>query len=243
MGRMRPRPLALPVSVLLLAACARADRIELKPSTVRFVGLGKITEVHATPYERNGKHIPDPPCAWTSSDEKVVKVAGRGNDATLTTVAPGSATVRCTIGSALAELPVTVRVVKRISVRPERADLKVADAPAPLALSVDAFDDQGAPVASRTALVVCQDEGVCRGDSRGQVWPVGPGETTARVEIEGASVTLPVKVVEGRSADARPQAFKGKENYAAEVERQYNERLKAEEKARLKAEKKAAGKK
>ena len=51
---------------------------------------------------------------------------------------------------------------------------------------------------------------------------------------------LVVKVVEGRSADARPQAFKGKENYAAEVERQYNERLKAEEKARLKAEKKAA---
>ena len=96
------------------------------------------------------------------------------------------------------------------------------------------------PVTGRLVNVTCGSEQVCRGDSRGQVWPVGPGETTARVEIEGSSVTLPVKVVEGRSADARPQAFKGKENYAAEVERQYNERLKAEEKARLKAEKKAA---
>jgi hypothetical protein len=222
----------------LLAACARADRIELQPSTVRFVGVGKSTDVHATPYERNGLHHPDPPCAWTSSDEKVVKVAGRGNDATLTTVAPGTAAVRCTIGSAVAELPVTVRVVSRIAVRPDRAELTVAATPAPLVLSVDAFDDQGAPVASRSALVACQDEGVCRGDARGQVWPVGPGQTTARVEVEGASLSLPVKVVEGRSAGARPQAYKGKGNYAEEIERQYNERLKAEERARLGAEKK-----
>jgi hypothetical protein len=221
--------------MLLLLACARADRIELEPSTVRFVGLGKATDVHATPYERNGMHIPDPPCAWTSSDEKVVKVAGRGNDATVTAISPGHAVVRCTIGSAAAELPVTVRVVARISVRPERAELKVADTPTPLALSVEAFDDQGTPVASRSALVLCQDEAVCRGDARGQVWPVGPGETTARVEIEGASATLPVKVVEGRSADARPKAVRG--NYAAEIERQYNERLKAEEMARRRAEK------
>ncbi len=237
---MRPGPYALLVAALILAACARADRIELQPSTVRFVGVGKTTEVRATPYERNGLHHPDPPCTWSSSDEKVVKIAGRGNDATLTALAPGAASVRCTIGSVVADLPVTVRVVARLAVRPERADLRVVDTPAPLALSVDAFDDQGLPVTGRPALVVCADEAVCRGDARGQLWPVGPGETTARVELEGASATLPVKVAEGRSAGARPQAFKGKENYAAEIERQYQERQKAEEKARLKGK---AGKK
>ncbi len=235
--RSRPPPLVL-APVLLLAACAQADRIELQPSTLRFVGTGKSTDVRAMPYERNGLHHPDPPCAWSSSDEKVVKVAGRGNDATLTAVAPGTATVRCTIGSVAADLPVTVRVVSRIAVRPERADLKVVDSPAPLALSVEAFDDQGAPVTGRSAVVVCKDEAVCRGDARGQVWPVGPGQTTALVSVESASATLPVTVAEGRSADARPQAFKGKENYAAEIERQYNDKLKAEEKARLKKAKK-----
>jgi hypothetical protein len=235
---MHPRPRPALLAILVLAACAKADRIELQPPTVRFVGVGKSTEVHALPYERNGLHHPDPPCTWSSSDEKVVKVAGRGNDATLTSVAPGAAAVRCAIGAAFADLAVTVRVVSRLAVRPARAELKVVDAPTPLALSVDAFDDQGAPVTGRSALVVCQDEGVCRGDARGQLWPVGPGETNARVEIEGASATLPVKVVEGRSADARPQAFKGKENYAAEIVRQLDERKKAEEKARLKAEKK-----
>src|SRR5512142_283326 len=146
-------PLPALLSLAVLASCAKADRIELKPSTLRFLGLGKTTEIHATPYERNGKHIPDPPCTWSTSDEKVVKVAARANDATLTSVAPGSATVRCTIGDAQAELPVTVRTVGRITVKPERADLKVVDSPTPLALSIEAFDDQGNLVAGRTAAV------------------------------------------------------------------------------------------
>src|SRR5512142_346364 len=123
--RPRPRPSTLLAAALLTAACARADRIELQPATVRFVGVGKTTDVRAMPYERNGLHHPDPPCAWSSSDEKVVKVAGRGNDATLTSAAPGSAQVRCAIGSVFADLAVTVRVVSRLAVRPERADLRV----------------------------------------------------------------------------------------------------------------------
>ena len=220
------RPATLLLCTLLAAACARADRIEIAPHAVRFVGTGKSTRVHATPYERNGRPIPDPPCSWSSSDERVVKVAGSGNDAAVTAVGPGSAAVRCTIGSAVGELPVLVRVVARLSVRPERAELKVTDAPAPLQLEVDAIDDQGSPVGSRPPLVTCQDEAVCRGDGRGQVWPVGPGQTTARVEIDGAAATLPVRVVEGRSADARPKAVKG--NPMEEIERKVREREKAE---------------
>lgn len=226
---MRTGPSSL-AALLLLAACAKADRIELRPTSVRFVGAGKSTEVHATPYERNGRHIPDPPCAWTSSDQAVARVAGHGNDATVTAVGPGSAAVRCTIGGAVGELAVQVRVVSRLSVRPERVELKIADVPAPLALTVEAADDQGAPVASRAAVVTCASEEVCRGDARGQVWPVGPGETTARIELEGASASVAVKVVEGRSADARPRAVK--ENPMLEIERKVREREKAEAKAK-----------
>jgi hypothetical protein len=222
---MRNRSACL-LAACLAAACAKADRIELKPASLRFVGAGKATEIHATPYEKNGKHIPDPPCTWTTSDEKVARVAGRGNDATVTAAGTGSAVVRCAIGSAAAELPVQVRVVARLTVRPERAELAVTDTPTPLALSVEAFDDQGAPVGSRAAAVTCQREEVCRGDTRGQVWPVGPGETTARVELEGASATVPVKVVEKRSADARPKAVKG--NYAEEMVKEFEKRQKQE---------------
>lgn len=233
-GVMRTPPLLSTLLGLLAAAgCARADRIELRPATVRFVGKGKSTVIHATPYEKNGRHIPDPPCGWSSSDERVVTVAGEGNDATLTSVAAGRAAVRCTIGGARAELPVEVRLVARISVRPDRAELKVSDAPAPLVLSVEAWDDEGVPLASRSAVVLCASEDVCRGDARGQVWPVGPGETTARVEIEGAGVTIPVKVEEGRSADGRPKAVKG--NPMLEIERKVRERERAEAAAREKA--------
>ena len=68
------------------------------------------------------------------------------NVARVVSVGPGTATVRCSVGSVVAELPVTVRVVARLSVRPQRAELKMLDEPAPLALQVEAVDDQGAPV-------------------------------------------------------------------------------------------------
>jgi hypothetical protein len=221
MKRTTPLSLRLIFLTLSLAACARAERIELQPSRVDFVGLGKSTAVRAMPYGSNGRFLPDPPCTWTSSDEKVVRVSAKANDATLTTAGPGKATVRCAIGGAAAELPVQVRVVARLAVRPERLELKVVDTPAPQPLQIAAFDEAGAPFVGRSASVTCANEAVCRGDARGQVWPVGPGETTARVELEGVAADVAVKVSEGRSADARPKAVKG--NYAEEIEKKVRE--------------------
>ncbi len=217
------------LAVLALAACARADRIELQPSRLTFVGVGKATQVRALPYAKNGRFVPEPPCTWSSSDERVVRVAARGNEATLTTAGPGSALVRCAIGRAAAELPVQVRVVARLVVRPERLELKVVDTPTPQLLEVQAFDGAGVPFAGRPPFVTCASEAVCRGDGRGQVWPVGPGETTARVELEGAAVEIAVKVKEGRSPEARPKAVTG--NPMEEIEREWNKKLEAERKA------------
>ena len=115
---MRPARAAPLLPLCLALACAKADRIELEPGTVRFLGAGKSVQVHATPYEKTGKHIPDPPCTWTVSDERVAKVDGRGNDATVTSVGAGTALVRCIIGSAAAQLPVQVRVIQRLEVQP-----------------------------------------------------------------------------------------------------------------------------
>jgi hypothetical protein len=94
------------------------------------------------------------------------------------------------------------------------------DEPAPVALTVAAHDDAGAPVLGRTAFSRCANEDVCRGDARGQLWAVGPGETTAAVEIDGArSGEIAVRVVDARSAAAKPQAVKG--NPMEAVEREY----------------------
>jgi len=227
---MRPALSAL-LAATLLAACARADRIELDPPALRLVGRAKQARVHATPLERSGRPVPDQVCAWSSSDEKVATVQGLHNNATVTTVGPGTAAIRCAAGGAVGEVPVTVRVVARVSARPEVAELKVLDTPVPLALQVEALDDQGAAVPGRVAVVSCQREDVCRGDARGQLWAVGPGETTATVAVEGVEAApVRVKVADARTAEGRPRAVKG--NPMEEIERAVRAREAAEKKAR-----------
>ncbi len=234
-----PSPRALLLAALALAACSSASRVDVDPGTLRFAGVGKVAKVHATPRERSGKPVPDQVCAWSSSDERVARVAGAHNGAEVTSVGPGTAVVRCTIGAVAGEVPVTVRVVSRVVVRPGRAEVKVLDEPAPLALQVEAYDDQGVAVTGRVAQVSCASEDVCRGDARGQLWAVAAGDTTALVEVEGVrSAEIPVHVVDARTAAGKPRAVRG--NPMEEIERQVRARDAAERKAAEKAA--AAGK-
>lgn len=226
----RSAALALGLSAASLAACDGVARVELDPSALRFGVRGQTAKVHATPVARSGKPLPAERCAWTSTDEKVATVAGPANDATVTAAGPGSATVRCTIGEVSADVPVLVRVVARVEVKPARADLRLTDEPAPFPLEVAAFDDTGAAVLGRSAFGRCANEEVCRGDGRAQLWAVAAGETTAVVEVEGArSAEIAVRVVDARTAAGRPRAVRG--NPMEEIEREIRKREAAERKA------------
>lgn len=227
---MTARPVALGLALLSLAACEKVARVELEPSSLRFGLRGQTAKVHAAPVARNGKPMPDQRCTWTSTDEKVATVAGPGNDATVTAAGPGSATVRCAIGGIFGDVPVLVRVVARVVVKPDRADLRVTDELSPFPLEVSAFDDAGGPVLGRAAFSRCADEEVCRGDGRGQLWAVAAGETTAVVEVEGArSAEIPVRVVDARTAAGKPQAVRG--NPMEAIEREVRRREAEERKA------------
>lgn len=239
-GWMTPRALAL--SLVALAACGEAARVDLQPSSLQFGVRGQTAKVHAAPIAKSGKSVPDQICKWSSSDEKVATVSGPANDVLVTAVGPGSARVRCAIGKITSELDVLVRVVARVDVDPRQIELRMQDEPAPLALRVTAHDDAGALVLGRTAFSRCANEEVCRGDARGQLWAVGPGDTTAIVEVEGArSGEVAVHVVDARTAAGRPKAVKG--NPMLEVERQYLKKVadekKEEEKRRAEEAKKA----
>jgi hypothetical protein len=225
MSTSLPPRLAALALVPLLAACGGGPaRVELDPASLRFGLRGQAAKVHATPRAQNGKTLPDRVCVWTSSDEKVATVKGF-NDAEITAVGPGSATIRCTVAGVVAELPVIVRVVSRVTARPDRIELKMTDEPAPSALAVEAFDDTGGPVVGRAAVSRCANEEICRGDGRAQLWAVGPGDTTARVEVEGArSADIAVHVVDARSAAARPKRVTG--NPMEAYEKEYQRRLK-----------------
>lgn len=231
---MRDLRLALPI--LLLAACGGPVRVELEPTSLAFSGRNQNGLLHATPRAKGGQPLPDVRCAWKSSNLEVATVSGRGNDATVSSVGPGSATVSCAIGDLLASAPVSVRVVARVVLGQEAAALDLADDRRPLTVKLQAYDDQGAPVAGRLVLTRCDDEEVCRGDTRGQLWATGPGKATATVEVEGVKVTLPVTVRDLR-VDTRPKAVT--KDYMEELDREVRVR-EAKEAA---AAAKAAGKK
>lgn len=238
-GRMSPaRSLALALLVAVpLAACDGPARVELQPTSLRFGVRGQTGKVHAAPIAKSGKSVPDQICKWSSSDPKVATVAGPANDVVVTAVGPGTATVRCAIGDVSAELSVLVRVVAKVDVSPAKVELKMLDEPTPVPLTIAAADDTGAAVLGRPLLSVCKNEEVCRGDGRGQLWAVGPGDTTAVVEVEGArSAEIAVHVVDARSADAKPKAVKG--NPMEAYEKRYRELQEEERKA---AEKGRAG--
>ena len=226
----RTRVLALLASGAL-AACDKAARVELDPTALRFGVRGQTAKVHAAPLARNGKPVPDQICAWSSTNEAVAKVAGPHNDATVTAVGPGSAAIRCTIGDVVGEVPVQVRVVAKVEAGPARVALKMTDEPAPVALEVRAFDDAGAPEQGRAAFSRCANEEICRGDGRAQLWAVGPGETTAVVEVEGAkSGPIAVTVTDARTAEGKPRAVRGDPMEAIERavrKREADERKKA----------------
>jgi hypothetical protein len=226
---MRPSPLARPLAwaglAVVLAACGGPARVDLDPSSLRFGVRGQTAKVHATPRDRNGKPLPEQTCTWSSTDEKVASVKGF-NDAEVTAMGPGAATVRCKVGDAGAELAVLVRVVARVTVKPEAIKLEVTDEPHPFPLAVEAFDDAGGRVIGRHALSRCSDENVCRGDSVPQLWAVGEGDTTALVEVEGArSEPVKVHVVDARSAAAKPKRVTGNpmEAYEKEYQRRQKE--------------------
>jgi hypothetical protein len=233
---MTPRALALSLAVLAapLAACDSVARVELTPASLRFGVRGQTAKVHAAPVAKNGKPLPAEACRWSTSDAKVATVAGPANDAVVTAVGPGSAKITCAAGGVTAELDVLIRVVARVEVTPQKVELKMLDEPAPVPLQVTAVDDTGAQVLGRPAMARCASEDVCRGDARAQLWAVGPGDTTAVVEVEGArSAELAVHVVDARSADARPKAVKG--NPMEELERKYLKKVAEDKKAAEKA--------
>jgi hypothetical protein len=195
-------------AVLALAACGPA-RIETDPASAQLFGRGQKVKLHAVPRTQNGRALADRLCTWSSSDEKVASVVGAHNEATVTALGHGRAVARCAIGKVTAEVPIAVTLVTRIEVSPKQLELRLLDEPLPSALVVRAFDGDGREVQGRLVATRCVDEDVCRGDGRGQIWPVGPGNSRVVVQVDDGESEATVRVVDARSAAARPHAVSG----------------------------------
>lgn len=229
---MRAPHVAALALVATLAGCGSQvpSRITLEPTGVRLFGRGQQAKLHASPLSKRGEPMQKFACAWSSSDEKVATVAAAHNDVTVTATGPGSATVRCTIGAISAEATVAVRLPGRVEVKPAQVALEMFDEPRPYPLQIQAFDDQGALLVGRAPFIRCGDEEIARGDSRGQLWAVGPGATVCSVEVGDAKAEVAATVKDSRSAAAKPKAVRGNpmEAYEREWARREAARRKAE---------------
>jgi len=227
--RVRVTPLALLLAfaaLLTQPACGGPVRVELEPGSVQLFGAGQGAAVHATPREKSGKAAPAEACRWTLSDPAIASLAVKHNDATVTALKAGSAVLACAVGGVKAEIPVSVRTVARLEVAPAEVALELADEPRPLALTVKVLDDQGSPVPGRIVLTRCEDEAVCRGDARGQLWATGQGRTRAVVEAQGATATVAVTVKDVRTELTRPKVIQ--RGYMEDLERQVQRKQAAE---------------
>jgi len=213
------RTLALLAATAALLACGGAARVEVDPPSVQLFAKGQSAQVKAVALAGNGKALPEKPCKWSAGDAAVIALAARGNEATVTAVGPGSTTLRCQVGSVAGEVAVSVRVVAKVEVTPAVAALVLRDQAAPTALSVRALDEKGAAIVPRTLVTKCLDENVCRGDDRGQLWPVGAGTSAVVVEADGASTRLEARVEDARTAAGKPRAVTG--NPMLEYEKAY----------------------
>jgi len=203
------RAASLFLPLLALGGCDRPSRVELEPASLHLHGRGQSAPLRATVRGSSGKVLPSSGCDWSAGDARVATVAGKLRDATVTAVGPGTTSVRCSAGSAGASALVAVRFASRVEVSPPRLEVKLGDEPAPAVLDIQVLDTEGRPFPDRPVSTACDDERVCRGDDRGQVWPVGPGETRAVVSVDGTTATVAVKVQDARSASGKPKRVTG----------------------------------
>lgn len=150
-------PLMAASVVLLASACAKVERIEVKPAKVELSEAGQSVALSARALTADGKVVEKAEFAFASTNEKVATVDVTGK---VTAVKSGSANISVTSGEVSGSAPVEVSIP---------AEILVKDAPFTLmglgsetVVEAEVRDDAGRPVKDAKMEFTAADASVVR---------------------------------------------------------------------------------
>ena len=175
--------------LVVLAACARPDHIEIDPRAPRLSRKGESVHLHAKLMDRAGKVFPMEAAAFRSRDPFIAGVSPAGD---VTALSSGHTVLTASWNELSAELPLEVDLVEALQIDP--GVLELSPSADPVKIKVVALGLDGHPLRDREVHLVSADPKVARVDPEGRVWPVAPGDVVVRANIDDKEGEVAVHV-------------------------------------------------
>lgn len=134
-------PLMAASVVMLASACAKVERIEVKPAKVELSEAGQTVALSARALTQDGEPVEKAELAFTTSDAKVATVDATGK---VSAVKSGSAAISIKSGEVSATAPVEVVIPSAITVK--GAPFTITGLGSEAVVEAEVQDDAGRPV-------------------------------------------------------------------------------------------------
>lgn len=182
------RMAAATLALVAMAACTRADYIEIEPDFVTFRQPNNSVWLRAHVKAHSGEEFPKSTVSWSVKDPSIAQVDDTGK---LTPVKSGRTEVEAKFSGISASIPVEVLYAEKMQVEPTALELK-ADGE-PVDLKVKVYDYRNRELRDRSATFKSLDPKIL---SMGQnsAHPGDPGETKVEVRVDGLMQVVNVKV-------------------------------------------------
>lgn len=190
------------VAGAFLAGCTpQVAKLEVTPANVTLHKADQIAALKMTASDASGKKVEKAQVTWTSADPTVATVDATG---TITAKKSGTTNVTAQAGQAIAEVPVTVAIYSKLTVNPDKLELKVGEKGT---LQAQILDEKGAPLPGAVTWMSENDK-LAKVDAQGHVEAVAVG--TAKLMAHAQDLNASVAVTIAAAAPAAKGGKKGK---------------------------------
>ncbi len=180
------KSLSWAVALVLLGACSKITRIEVKPAALAFHAAKQAQALQATAVDQNGKPMNGVSLTYASSNARVATVDATGK---VTAVKSGAATVTVSSGTVSQMVAVNVTIPAMLMLRPTA--LVGTGSTAPLAAMV--MDDAGRPYAGANVVFGLANPAIAK-ITGNVVTALAPGQTQITATFGNLRAQAPLSV-------------------------------------------------